>query len=56
MHKDLENFNIIPRKTYDLEFEFPFEKIPNKYLWDFIRGFFDGILLESMKYESQESL
>ena len=42
MHKDLENFNITPRKTYDLEFEFPFEKIPNKYLWDFIRGFFDG--------------
>ena len=41
-YKDLENYNITPRKTYDLEFEFPFELIPNKYLWDFIRGFFDG--------------
>ena len=42
MHLDLQNFNITPRKTYDFEFEFPFELIPKEYLWDFIRGFFDG--------------
>lgn len=42
MHKDLEKYNITPRKTYDLDFEFPFELIPNEYIWDFIRGFFDG--------------
>lgn len=42
MNFDLENFNIYPKKTYDIHFSFPFEKIPDKYLWDFIRGFFDG--------------
>lgn len=42
MHKDLEKYHIIPRKTYDLEFEFPFELIPKEFIWDFIRGFFDG--------------
>ena len=42
MHKDLEKFNITPRKTYDLQFKFPFELIPKEYLWDFIRGFIDG--------------
>ena len=38
----INNYNIIPNKTKDLNFEFPFELIPKKYLWDFIRGFFDG--------------
>lgn len=42
MHLDLQEFNITPRKTYDLEFEFPFDLVPKEYLWDFIRGFFDG--------------
>ena len=42
MHHDLKKYNITPRKTYDLEFEFPFELIPDEYIWDFIRGFFDG--------------
>lgn len=37
-----ENFNIKPRKTFDFDFIFPFEKIPNSFLFDFIRGFFDG--------------
>lgn len=35
-------YNIVPRKTFDLEFVFPFDKIPKEYIWDFIRGFFDG--------------
>lgn len=43
MKEYLENeYNIIQNKTYDLEFTFPFEKIPEQFLWDFIRGFFDG--------------
>lgn len=42
MHKDLQEFNIYPRKTFDINFEFPFYKIPLEYQWDFIRGFFDG--------------
>lgn len=42
MHKDLELYNIFPKKTQDITFEFPFELIPHKFIWDFIRGFFDG--------------
>ena len=42
MKKDLENFNIYPRKTQDLNFEFPFEKLNTKFHFYFIRGFFDG--------------
>lgn len=42
MNRDLELYNITPRKTYDTSFQFPFEKIPKEFLWDFIRGFFDG--------------
>lgn len=42
MNKDLETFHIYPRKTYDINFEFPFELIPDEFIWDFIRGFFDG--------------
>lgn len=38
----INTYNIIPKKTYDTNFTFPFEKIPLKYLKDFIRGFFDG--------------
>lgn len=42
MHKDLEIYNIFPKKTEDLTFKFPFELIPEEFIWDFIRGFFDG--------------
>lgn len=42
MHLDLEKYNILPRKTYDVAFKFPFDKIPKEFIWDFIRGFFDG--------------
>ena len=42
MKKDLENFNIYPKKTQDLNFEFPFEKLNTKFHFSFIRGFFDG--------------
>lgn len=42
MGQHLQEYNIYPQKTYDLNFTFPFEKIPLEYLWDFIRGFFDG--------------
>lgn len=42
MHYDLEKYNIFPRKTYDIEFDFPFNEIPEEFIWDFIRGFFDG--------------
>ena len=30
MNFDLEKFNIYPKKTYDIHFNFPFEKIPNE--------------------------
>ena len=43
MNNILNNkYNIRSRKTYNYEFEFPFEKIPEEFIWDFIRGFFDG--------------
>jgi len=43
MKETLEKeYNILPRKTYDINFKFPFEKIPKVFIWDFIRGFFDG--------------
>lgn len=35
-------YGIKPKKTYDLLYEFPFEKIPNELIHHFIRGFFDG--------------
>ena len=38
--KYLEKYNIHPRKTYD--FVMPLDKIPNKYLWHFIRGLMDA--------------
>lgn len=39
---DLINLNIKPRKTYDFDFTFDFNKIPKKLIRHFIRGFFDG--------------
>ena len=42
MKEILGEYNMKPRKTYDFEFEFQFDKIPEEFLWDFIRGFFDG--------------
>ncbi len=40
---DLINiYNIKPNKTYDFTFMFPFDKIPQKFKYDFIRGFMDG--------------
>ena len=38
----IENFGVRPKKTYDVEYAFPFEKIDQKYHRDFIRGFIDG--------------
>lgn len=40
--RDLGRFNIIPKKTYDIDFMFNFEVLPNEFLRHFIRGFFDG--------------
>lgn len=37
-----KEYGILPKKTYDFEFKFPFEKLPKEHLWDFLRGFFDG--------------
>lgn len=38
MAQDLSKYNIIPRKTYI----FSYPNIPEKYTFDFIRGYFDG--------------
>ena len=35
-------YGIKPRKTQDINFIFPFDKIPSELLHHFIRGFFDG--------------
>lgn len=35
-------YGIKERKTYDVNYEFPFDKIPEEFKWDFIRGVFDG--------------
>lgn len=40
--EDLSKFNIKPRKTYDFKFEFNLNILPEIYIRDFIRGFFDG--------------
>jgi len=37
-----EKYKILPRKTYDKEFTFPFETIPEELHRHFIRGFMDG--------------
>lgn len=36
----LEKYNITPQKTKS--FTIPFEKIPQEFLWDFVRGMMDG--------------
>lgn len=35
-------YGIKEKKTYDVDYEFPFDKIPEEFKWDFIRGVFDG--------------
>lgn len=42
MKEDLEKYNIKRNKTKDIDFEFPFNLIDSKYIFSFIRGFFDG--------------
>ena len=39
MVEDLKKYSVVPDKSY-IEFKIP--DIPNKYMWDFIRGYFDG--------------
>ena len=39
--KDLKEFKIIPNKTYDKNYGFPF-KLNKKYYKDYLRGLFDG--------------
>ena len=41
IYNDLNNFGIVPNKTYECK-HIPFEKIPQEYLIDFIRGLYDG--------------
>jgi len=38
----INKYKILPNKTNDFLFEFPFEKIPKEFHRDFVRGFFDG--------------
>ena len=38
----INKYKVVPNKTKDLNFIFPFETIPEEFIWDFIRGFFDG--------------
>ena len=38
----IEKYKILPRKTYDINFEFPFETLSKEYYGDFICGFIDG--------------
>ena len=38
----INKYKILPNKTRDIDFEFPFNTIPKKYHRDFIRGFMDG--------------
>lgn len=38
----IKKYKILPNKTLDYNFEFPFETIPKKLWRDFIRGFMDG--------------
>jgi len=41
MLDDIKSYNLGPNKTFT-DFRFPFEKIPEKYLGAFIRGYIDG--------------
>lgn len=38
----MNKYKILPRKTQDIDFEFPFEHIPDNLLGSFILGFLDG--------------
>lgn len=38
----MTKYNILPHKTKDIDFEFPFEKIPKELHGSFILGFLDG--------------
>jgi len=38
----INKYKILPNKTYDLDFEFPMEIIPNELFRHFLRGFIDG--------------
>lgn len=38
----INKYNITPNKTYCINFEFPFEEIPDYLISHFIRGFIDG--------------
>lgn len=40
--RSLMKWNIKPQKTYDIDFRFPFENMPEEMIRHFIRGFFDG--------------
>lgn len=40
LHDDLIKFGCVPNKTHVLELHIP--SIPEKYKWDFVRGYFDG--------------
>lgn len=40
LKKYLAEYNIVPNKTKT--FIMPLDKIPNKFLWDFVRGMMDG--------------
>ena len=37
-----DKYKILPNKTYNLDFEFPLETIPDNLIKHFIRGFIDG--------------
>ena len=37
-----QKYNVHINKTLDIEFKFPFNSIPNKFIGAFIRGFIDG--------------
>lgn len=38
----MDKYKILPKKTFDTEFKFPFETIPKELHRHFIRGFIDG--------------
>lgn len=42
MVNTFKNYHITTNKTYNTNFKFPFNKIENAYIRDFIRGFIDG--------------
>lgn len=49
----INKYKILPKKTYDLNFKFPFETIPESLHRHFIRGFIDGdgaISLDGLRF------